>query len=173
MFLPQVVKSARVMKQAVAYLLPYIEERKRQMEAAGGGRKTKGKIVIATVKGDVHDVAEHRHRRLAVQQLRSGEHGRDDLPCHEILAKTKGKGRGHRGPVGPHHPNLEEMQYVAGEMQKDRGTSAKNPAAHWRRHRASRVHTAVRSPALRRPRGVRAPTPRAAWAWRKACWAMA
>ncbi|MEI7785234.1 MAG: dihydropteroate synthase, partial [Betaproteobacteria bacterium] len=56
MFLPQVVKSARVMKQAVAHLIPYIEEEKRQQEAAGEDVKTKGKIVIATVKGDVHDI---------------------------------------------------------------------------------------------------------------------
>src|SRR5450432_776869 len=55
MFLPQVVKSARVMKKAVAHLVPYIEEEKLRMEAAGDDVKSKGKIVIATVKGDVHD----------------------------------------------------------------------------------------------------------------------
>ncbi|MEY3944183.1 MAG: Methionine synthase, partial [Pseudomonadota bacterium] len=59
MFLPQVVKSARVMKQAVAHLVPYIEEEKRQLEAAGGDVKSKGKIVIATVKGDVHDIGKN------------------------------------------------------------------------------------------------------------------
>ncbi|MGM2880241.1 B12-binding domain-containing protein, partial [Bacillus cereus group sp. BC57] len=53
MFLPQVVKSARVMKQAVAHLIPFIEEEKRQIAAAGGDVRAKGKIVIATVKGDV------------------------------------------------------------------------------------------------------------------------
>ncbi|TNY08706.1 B12-binding domain-containing protein, partial [Escherichia coli] len=53
MFLPQVVKSARVMKSAVAHLVPYIEEEKRQLELAGGDVKPKGKIVMATVKGDV------------------------------------------------------------------------------------------------------------------------
>src|SRR5438128_565897 len=59
MFLPQVVKSARVMKQAVAHLLPYIEAEKLLLEAAGGDVKTKGKIIIATVKGDVHDIGKN------------------------------------------------------------------------------------------------------------------
>ncbi|WP_353236153.1 dihydropteroate synthase, partial [Diaphorobacter ruginosibacter] len=59
MFLPQVVKSARVMKQAVAHLVPYIEEEKRQQEAAGMDVSSKGKIVIATVKGDVHDIGKN------------------------------------------------------------------------------------------------------------------
>src|SRR5512133_3710482 len=59
MFLPQVVKSARVMKQAVAHLIPYIEEEKKQQAAAGEDVKAKGKIVIATVKGDVHDIGKN------------------------------------------------------------------------------------------------------------------
>src|SRR5690606_8326332 len=59
MFLPQVVKSARVMKQAVAHLIPFIEEEKRQLEAAGGEVRSAGKMVIATVKGDVHDIGKN------------------------------------------------------------------------------------------------------------------
>src|SRR5690606_28152291 len=59
MFLPQVVKSARVMKQAVAHLIPYIEEEKKRDEAAGRDVRSKGKIVIATVKGDVHDIGKN------------------------------------------------------------------------------------------------------------------
>src|SRR5690554_4434086 len=59
MFLPQVVKSARVMKQAVGHLVPFIEEEKRQIEAAGGDVRSKGKVVIATVKGDVHDIGKN------------------------------------------------------------------------------------------------------------------
>ncbi|RPH61276.1 MAG: methionine synthase, partial [Burkholderiales bacterium] len=59
MFLPQVVKSARVMKQAVAHLVPFIEEEKRQLEAAGADVSSRGRIVIATVKGDVHDIGKN------------------------------------------------------------------------------------------------------------------
>ena len=59
MFLPQVVKSARVMKQAVAHLLPYIEAEKVALIEGGGEAKAKGKIVIATVKGDVHDIGKN------------------------------------------------------------------------------------------------------------------
>lgn len=62
MFLPQVVKSARVMKKAVAYLLPFIEAEKKELSAAGGGavsKDTNGTIVMATVKGDVHDIGKN------------------------------------------------------------------------------------------------------------------
>lgn len=59
MFLPQVVKSARVMKQAVAHLLPFIEAEKAALAAAGGDVRSRGKIVIATVKGDVHDIGKN------------------------------------------------------------------------------------------------------------------
>ena len=59
MFLPQVVKSARVMKQAVAHLVPYIEAEKKRRSTRGGEAKAKGKIVIATVKGDVHDIGKN------------------------------------------------------------------------------------------------------------------
>ena len=70
MFLPQVVKSARVMKQAVAHLVPYIEEEKRRDEAAGKDVKSKGKIVIATVKGDVHDIGKIASRQSVPQVCR-------------------------------------------------------------------------------------------------------
>src|SRR4029434_4223676 len=59
MFLPQVVKSARVVKQAVAHLVPYIEAEKAAHAASGGEVRAKGKVVIATVKGDVHDIGKH------------------------------------------------------------------------------------------------------------------
>src|SRR5690606_2872082 len=59
MFLPQVVKSARVMKQAVAHLVPFIEEEKRQIAAAGGDVRPTGKIAIATVTGHVHDIGKN------------------------------------------------------------------------------------------------------------------
>src|SRR5690606_17481384 len=89
MFLPQVVKSARVMKQAVAHLLPYIEEEKKRLEAAGGDGKSKGKIVIATVKGDVHDIG--KNIVTVVLQCNNFEVVNMGVmvPCHEILAKAK------------------------------------------------------------------------------------
>ena len=80
--------------------------------------KTKGKIVIATVKGDVHDIG--KNIVTVVLQCNNFEVVNMGVmvPCHEILAKAKVEGRT-SGPVGPDHPSLEEMQYVAGEMQKD------------------------------------------------------
>ncbi len=144
MFLPQVVKSARVMKQAVAHLLPYIEEEKRQLEAAGGDVKSKGKIVIATVKGDVHDIG--KNIVTVVLQCNNFEVVNMGVmvPCHEVLAKAKEVGADIVGLSGLITPSLEEMQYVAGEMQKD---------AHFREQgiplliggaTTSRVHTAVK-----------------------------
>jgi 5-methyltetrahydrofolate--homocysteine methyltransferase len=59
MFLPQVVKSARAMKRAVAYLEPFMEAEKKALEARGGTRKAQGKLVVATVKGDVHDIGKN------------------------------------------------------------------------------------------------------------------
>ena len=59
MFLPQVVKSARVMKKSVAYLTPFMEEEKRRLVADGGVARTQGRIVMATVKGDVHDIGKN------------------------------------------------------------------------------------------------------------------
>jgi len=89
MFLPQVVKSARVMKQAVAHLVPYIEEEKRQQQAAGQDVRSKGKIVIATVKGDVHDIGKN----IVTVVLQCNNFDVVNMgvmvPCHEILAKAK------------------------------------------------------------------------------------
>ena len=119
MFLPQVVKSARVMKQAVAHLVPYIEEEKRQLEAAGGDVKSKGKIVIATVKGDVHDIGKN----IVTVVLQCNNFDVVNMgvmvPCHEILAKAKEVGADIVGLSGLITPSLEEMQYVAAEMEKD------------------------------------------------------
>ena len=144
MFLPQVVKSARVMKQAVAHLLPYIEAEKLAMQAAGGDVKPKGKIVIATVKGDVHDIG--KNIVTVVLQCNNFEVVNMGVmvPCHEILAKAKEEGADIVGLSGLITPSLEEMQYVAGEMEKD---------AHFRETQiplliggatCSRVHTAVK-----------------------------
>ena len=144
MFLPQVVKSARVMKQAVAHLVPYIEEEKRQQEAAGQDVKSKGKIVIATVKGDVHDIGKN----IVTVVLQCNNFDVVNMgvmvPCHEILAKAKEENADIIGLSGLITPSLEEMQVVAAEMEKDP----------WFRERAtplliggatcSRVHTAVK-----------------------------
>jgi 5-methyltetrahydrofolate--homocysteine methyltransferase len=145
MFLPQVVKSARVMKQAVAHLLPYIEEESAlQMEAAGGDVKTKGKIVIATVKGDVHDIG--KNIVTVVLQCNNFEVVNMGVmvPCHEILAKAKVEGADIVGLSGLITPSLEEMQYVAGEMQKDEHFRCRKIPLLIGGATTSRVHTAVK-----------------------------
>jgi len=115
MFLPQVVKSARVMKQAVAHLVPYIEEEKKQL----GDSKPKGKIVIATVKGDVHDIG--KNIVSVVLQCNNFEVVNMGVmvPCAEILAKAKEENADIVGLSGLITPSLEEMAYVASEMQRD------------------------------------------------------
>ena len=144
MFLPQVVKSARVMKLAVAHLLPYIEEEKRQLEAAGGDVKTKGKIIIATVKGDVHDIG--KNIVTVVLQCNNFEVVNMGVmvPCHEILARAKVEGADIVGLSGLITPSLEEMQYVAGEMQKDEHFRIKKIPLLIGGATCSRVHTAVK-----------------------------
>ncbi|MDX9706704.1 MAG: methionine synthase [Azospira sp.] len=113
MFLPQVVKSARVMKQAVAHLIPFIEEEKLRTGAA-----SKGKIVVATVKGDVHDIGKN------IVGVVLGCNGYDivDLgvmvPCDKILHAAKEHGAQAIGLSGLITPSLEEMSHVAAEMQR-------------------------------------------------------
>ncbi|GAA4424742.1 methionine synthase [Acidovorax lacteus] len=144
MFLPQVVKSARVMKSAVAHLVPYIEEEKKQQEAAGLDVKSKGKIVIATVKGDVHDIG--KNIVTVVLQCNNFEVVNMGVmvPCHEILAKAKVEGADIIGLSGLITPSLEEMQYVAGEMQKDDYFRLKKIPLLIGGATTSRVHTAVK-----------------------------
>ncbi|MGN1056772.1 MAG: dihydropteroate synthase, partial [Comamonas sp.] len=144
MFLPQVVKSARVMKQAVAHLVPYIEEEKRQQEAAGLDVTSKGKIVIATVKGDVHDIG--KNIVTVVLQCNNFEVVNMGVmvPCHEVLAKAKEVGADIIGLSGLITPSLEEMQYVAGEMQKDEYFRSRNTPLLIGGATCSRVHTAVK-----------------------------
>jgi 5-methyltetrahydrofolate--homocysteine methyltransferase len=120
MFLPQVVKSARVMKQAVAHLIPFIEEEKRlEEERTGIASKPKGKIVIATVKGDVHDIG--KNIVSVVLQCNNFEVVNMGVmvPCSEILAKAKAENADIIGLSGLITPSLEEMAYVAKEMQRD------------------------------------------------------
>lgn len=144
MFLPQVVKSARVMKQAVAHLIPYIEEEKRQDEAAGRDVRSKGKIIIATVKGDVHDIG--KNIVTVVLQCNNFEVVNMGVmvPCHEILARAKVEGADIVGLSGLITPSLEEMQYVAGEMQKDDHFRMKKIPLLIGGATTSRVHTAVK-----------------------------
>jgi 5-methyltetrahydrofolate--homocysteine methyltransferase len=113
MFLPQVVKSARVMKQAVAHLIPYIEAEKLRT-----GVTSKGKIVIATVKGDVHDIGKN------IVGVVLGCNGYDvvDLgvmvSCDKILHAAREHGAQAIGLSGLITPSLEEMSHVAAEMQR-------------------------------------------------------
>ncbi|HMX21545.1 MAG TPA: methionine synthase, partial [Accumulibacter sp.] len=113
MFLPQVVKSARVMKQAVAHLIPFIEAEKLR-----SGIGSKGRIVIATVKGDVHDIGKN------IVGVVLGCNGYEviDLgvmvPCDKILHAAREYGAQAVGLSGLITPSLEEMSHVASEMQR-------------------------------------------------------
>ena len=115
MFLPQVVKSARVMKKAVAYLLPYIEEEKAR---TGEVHKSNGKIVLATVKGDVHDIGKN----IVGVVLRCNNFDVIDLgvmvPAQKILETAKAEQADMIGLSGLITPSLEEMSHIAKEMQR-------------------------------------------------------
>ena len=120
MFLPQVVKSARVMKQAVAHLIPFIEEEKiLEEKRTGVAAKPKGKMVIATVKGDVHDIG--KNIVSVVLQCNNFEVVNMGVmvPCAEILALAKAENADIIGLSGLITPSLEEMAHVAREMQRD------------------------------------------------------
>jgi 5-methyltetrahydrofolate--homocysteine methyltransferase len=144
MFLPQVVKSARVMKQAVAHLLPYIEAEKLAMVEAGGEAKAKGKIVIATVKGDVHDIG--KNIVTVVLQCNNFEVVNMGVmvPCQDILARAKVEGADIIGLSGLITPSLEEMQHVAAEMQRDDFFRIRKIPLLIGGATTSRVHTAVK-----------------------------
>jgi 5-methyltetrahydrofolate--homocysteine methyltransferase len=144
MFLPQVVKSARVMKQAVAHLLPYIEAEKKALQDAGGDVKAKGKIVIATVKGDVHDIG--KNIVTVVLQCNNFEVVNMGVmvPCQDILAKARVEGADIVGLSGLITPSLEEMQHVAAEMQRDDWFRMKKIPLLIGGATCSRVHTAVK-----------------------------
>lgn len=144
MFLPQVVKSARVMKQAVAMLIPYIEEEKRQHIAAGGEAKAKGKIVMATVKGDVHDIG--KNIVTVVLQCNNFEVANMGVmvPCAEILKRAKEENADIVGLSGLITPSLEEMTYVAQEMQRDDYFRERQIPLMIGGATTSRVHTAVK-----------------------------
>jgi 5-methyltetrahydrofolate--homocysteine methyltransferase len=120
MFLPQVVKSARVMKQAVAHLIPFIEAEKAADEKRTGiVAKPKGKMVIATVKGDVHDIG--KNIVSVVLQCNNFEVVNMGVmvPASEILALAKAEKADIIGLSGLITPSLEEMTHIAREMQRD------------------------------------------------------
>jgi 5-methyltetrahydrofolate--homocysteine methyltransferase len=112
MFLPQVVKSARVMKQAVAHLIPFIEAEK------SAGSSSKGKILMATVKGDVHDIGKN----IVGVVLQCNNYDVIDLgvmvPADQILKKAREEQVDVIGLSGLITPSLDEMVHVAGEMQR-------------------------------------------------------
>jgi 5-methyltetrahydrofolate--homocysteine methyltransferase len=118
MFLPQVVKSARVMKKAVAYLFPFMEAEKAAMAASGQVVKTQGKIVLATVKGDVHDIGKN----IVGVVLACNNYEVFDLgvmvPCEKILEKAKELKADLIGLSGLITPSLDEMAHVAREMER-------------------------------------------------------
>jgi len=119
MFLPQVVKSARVMKRSVAYLTPFMEEEKKRAKAAGQATRAQGKFLIATVKGDVHDIGKN----IVGVVLACNNYEVTDLgvmvSCDKILAKAKEIGADVIGLSGLITPSLDEMVHVAKEMKRE------------------------------------------------------
>jgi 5-methyltetrahydrofolate--homocysteine methyltransferase len=118
MFLPQVVKSARVMKKAVAYLTPFMEAEKAAMVAAGQEVKAQGKIVLATVKGDVHDIGKN----IVGVVLACNNYEVIDMgvmvPAEKILERAKAEKADVIGLSGLITPSLDEMVHVAREMER-------------------------------------------------------
>jgi 5-methyltetrahydrofolate--homocysteine methyltransferase len=143
MFLPQVVKSARVMKQAVAYLMPFMEEEKARNKANGiasDGRNAAGKIVLATVKGDVHDIGKN----IVGIVLQCNNFEVIDLgvmvPAAKIIETAKREGADIIGVSGLITPSLDEMSFLAGEMERQGMTVPLLIGG----ATTSRVHTAVK-----------------------------
>ena len=115
MFLPQVVKSARVMKKSVAYLMPFMEEEKKRL----GSYRSQGKVLLATVKGDVHDIGKN----IVGVVLGCNNYEVIDLgvmvPCEKILAAARDNGADIIGLSGLITPSLDEMVHVAREMTRE------------------------------------------------------
>jgi 5-methyltetrahydrofolate--homocysteine methyltransferase len=147
MFLPQVVKSARVMKKAVAYLLPYIEAEKLRTGDTG---RSNGKIVLATVKGDVHDIGKN----IVGVVLACNNFEVIDLgvmvPAQVILDRAKAENADLVGLSGLITPSLEEMSHVAREMQRQGMTMPLliGGATTSRAHTALRIDPHYKSPTV-------------------------
>ncbi|HEY4415670.1 MAG TPA: methionine synthase [Verrucomicrobiae bacterium] len=140
MFLPQVVKSARVMKKSVAYLTPFMEAEKAAMAARGEIVKAQGKVVLATVKGDVHDIGKN----IVGVVLACNNYEVIDMgvmvPCEKILERAKNENADIIGLSGLITPSLDEMVHVAREMER---TGFKVPLLIGGAT-TSRAHTAVK-----------------------------
>jgi 5-methyltetrahydrofolate--homocysteine methyltransferase len=140
MFLPQVVKSARVMKRAVAHLIPYIEAEKLALGSEAGESKTNGRVLLATVKGDVHDIGKN----IVGVVLQCNNYEVIDLgvmvPAAKILETAKREQVDIIGLSGLITPSLEEMSFVASEMQREGFTIPLLIGG----ATTSRVHTAVK-----------------------------
>ena len=136
MFLPQVVKSARVMKRAVAHLIPYIEKEKERV----ADKRAKGKVLMATVKGDVHDIGKN----IVGVVLQCNNFDVIDLgvmvSCAKILETAKAERVDIIGLSGLITPSLEEMAFVAGEMEREGFTMPLLIGG----ATTSKVHTAVK-----------------------------
>ena len=148
MFLPQVVKSARVMKKAVAYLIPFIEQEKLDNPEYATAKDTNGTIVMATVKGDVHDIGKN----IVGVVLQCNNYEVIDLgvmvPAQKILDKAKEVGADLIGLSGLITPSLDEMVNFASEMERQ---GFDDPAADRRRHHVARPHGGQGDPALQGP----------------------
>ncbi|GLH79246.1 methionine synthase [Bradyrhizobium sp. SSBR45G] len=140
MFLPQVVKSARVMKQAVAYLMPFMEAEKAANKGAAAERSNAGKIVLATVKGDVHDIGKN----IVGIVLQCNNFEVIDLgvmvPAAKIIETAKAEKADIIGLSGLITPSLDEMAYLASEMERQ----GLNVPLLIGGATTSRVHTAVK-----------------------------
>ena len=155
MFLPQVVKSARVMKQAVAYLMPFMEEEKARNLAngiAGDGRNSAGKIVLATVKGDVHDIGKN----IVGIVLQCNNFEVIDLgvmvPAAKIIETAKARRRRHHRPFRPDHALARRDEFP---RRRDGTPGPDGAAADRRRHHQPRPHRREDRPELpQRPGGA-------------------
>jgi 5-methyltetrahydrofolate--homocysteine methyltransferase len=140
MFLPQVVKSARVMKRAVAHLIPYIEAEKLSLGGEAGEAQSNGRVLLATVKGDVHDIGKN----IVGVVLQCNNYEVIDLgvmvPCARILETARKEQVDIIGLSGLITPSLEEMSFVASEMEREGFTIPLLIGG----ATTSRVHTAVK-----------------------------
>ena len=148
MFLPQVVKSARVMKKAVAYLFPFMEAEKAEMAAAGQAVRAQGKIVLATVKGDVHDIGKN----IVGVVLACNNYEVIDMgvmvSCEKILERARAENADLIGLSGLITPSLDEMVHVARELERQGFTLPLLIGG----ATTSRAHTAIKiAPHYRQP----------------------